>query len=215
MDGAQIKTHNDSTLSIKAPKIIEDSGFRRASIAIIIRRIGAVDELLLIQRARSEKDPWSGQIACPGGGFEQKDEDLLATSIRETREETSLELTRDFCIGRLDDQQGRNNNAALSLAISAYVFRLPENVRVDQCITPNYEVEDTLWMPFGWLFESRRQIGYATPFRNTPYDGIDLTPDASLSSGRSGTVSYEQSPVLWGLTYRFLNQLVSRHLSAG
>lgn len=69
---------------------------RRAAVALVLRRRRAADgngvaassttELLLIRRAVSERDPWSGDVALPGGKVEAGETDLEA-AIRECKEE--------------------------------------------------------------------------------------------------------------------------------
>ena len=45
------------------------------------------NEFLLIKRADQEGDPWSGQMALPGG-HREPGERCMDTAIRETKEET-------------------------------------------------------------------------------------------------------------------------------
>lgn len=55
-------------------------------------------EVLFIKRASRVGDRWTGHIALPGGKREPADLDDRATSSRETREETGLELDTEHCI---------------------------------------------------------------------------------------------------------------------
>ena len=65
----------------------------QAAVSVVIRGRGELD-FLLIKRARSERDPWSGHMALPGGRRDDSDGDLLHTARRETLEETGVDLDR-------------------------------------------------------------------------------------------------------------------------
>ena len=63
-------------------------------------------EILFIKRASRAGDRWTGHVAFPGGGREPADADDAAASIRETQEETGIDLSADHCIlvGNLPEQ---------------------------------------------------------------------------------------------------------------
>ena len=63
-------------------------------------------EVLFIKRAARIGDRWTGHVALPGGKREPADSDDRATSSRETREETGLELETDHVlyIGNLPER---------------------------------------------------------------------------------------------------------------
>ena len=180
-------------LSDHRPVLIDKVGIKRASVALILRTFSGEPEILFIQRADSEKDPWSGQIAFPGGGEEKLDTGLEQTAIRETLEEVGVSLNRKMIIGRLDDLQGSNRNRALNLAISCFVFKLENNVRV----TPNYEVADAFWVPLSSLNDPENHFRYQTAHRSDPF------PATRLGPGNKG-----QQRVVWGLTYRFVQRFI-------
>ena len=76
-------------ISLQVKTMTEEAA---AAVAIICTQ---QDEVLLLQRSNNPADPWSGHLALPGGMREHSDPNLLATCIRETREECWLSLSED------------------------------------------------------------------------------------------------------------------------
>src|SRR2546427_12004236 len=66
----------------------------KGAVAVILRGRSAV-EVLVIERSEREGDPWSGQLAFPGGRRSRGDRTLLDTVRRETKEEVGLSLSRN------------------------------------------------------------------------------------------------------------------------
>src|SRR5262245_51874152 len=84
-----------------------ESGMIAAAVAVILHDGDEGVETLFIHRAVRAGDVWSGQIAFPGGRREPSDTDLLATAIRETREEVGVDLSAAERLGVLDDLHPR------------------------------------------------------------------------------------------------------------
>jgi 8-oxo-dGTP pyrophosphatase MutT (NUDIX family) len=177
----------DSTVSVlpEAP----NASTRRAAVAAILRNAALGPELLFIRRAEHPNDPWSGHMAFPGGREEPGDGDLLATVVRETREEIALDLERSAAlIGRLDELPAVARGRRTGLTIAPYVFELTGQVSLEG----NYEVAEILWAPLAPLFRGE----LATTF---PYEvaGQRVELPAHKVDGR----------LVWGLTHRMLEGL--------
>src|SRR2546421_732987 len=85
------------------PQPAAAAGARPAAVSLVLVEGPRGVDLLLIRRAERPDDPWSGQIALPGGRQDPDDVDLLATAARETREETGVELASAERLAVLDD----------------------------------------------------------------------------------------------------------------
>ena len=177
-----------SALGARKPLIAAPDGdliHSQAAVALVLRVRETLD-LLLIKRAHMERDPWSGHMALPGGRREDADPDLLATAVRETLEETGIDLeTGGIHLGRLSDVAPRSRRLP-PLAISPYVFAIPEDVTV----TPSpREVEEIHWIPLTRLVDPAT---HAT----VPIQLGEITRDfpAFMVEDR----------IVWGLTHRII-----------
>jgi 8-oxo-dGTP pyrophosphatase MutT (NUDIX family) len=126
---------------------------REAAVAVVLTpgAAGAL-ELLLIKRAEHPGDPWSGQIALPGGRRDATDRDLFATVLRETREETGVSLPPSSCLGQLDDLSPVSPHLP-QLVVRPYVFYLPTGPKV----IPSDEVALHLWVGCDVLLAQRSE----------------------------------------------------------
>lgn len=172
-------------LKARAPARIEEPGVIETSVAVILSPRARGPELLFIKRAERAQDPWSGQIALPGGRREPG-EDRLATARRETLEETSLDLSCAELLGELDDLHPRTP-VLPPVVIRPFVFALPE--RAATCCSA--EVSECLWLGASELAASAATA--RVPIRKTVLD-----VPAFVVEGR----------VIWGLTHRILTQLL-------
>ena len=169
------------------PNLVDLTNRRSAAVALIMREGKQGAEILFIERAWLAGDPWSGQMAFPGGKKDSSDDSLLETALRESREEVGIELVSSKQIGRLDDLAAPPTSPAHGLVVSCYAFELEENVP----IRSNSEVHDTIWIPISWMLDSGN---YIAEYRPRDYDGV--FPGIRVAE--------DDSRVIWGLTYRFL-----------
>lgn len=163
---------------------------RKAAILLCLRaREDDEFELLMIKRADAEGDPWSGHIACPGGRMEPGDRDLAVTAVRETWEETGIDVSRDGrLLGQLDDLAPRSP-ALPTIVIRPYVAL----VRADVEIVPSREVASAFWVPLRAL---RTQGSW----------GLGLVH--ARNGRRNVSVFRHGEHTVWGLTERVLRQFL-------
>lgn len=170
---------------------------RRAAVAAVLHEADRGAEVLLIKRAEHPDDPWSGHMAFPGGRYEpENDPTLLDTAVRETLEEVGLDLARGAeLIGRLDEVEAvARGGRPIGLVIAPYVFELRDAARPPLRPDPT-EVAEAIWAPLGPLVSGAAATTF--PFR---HEGEVHRFPAWDVEGR----------IVWGLTYRMLETLLSR-----
>jgi 8-oxo-dGTP pyrophosphatase MutT (NUDIX family) len=173
------------------PVLAEEDGERQeAAVAIVLAEpAGGPTEILLIERAIRDGDPWSGQMALPGGRREPGDADLVETAVRETLEEVHLPLGEP--IGRLDDMFGARGTPRQNLVVSTFVFEVELGLR--DAIHAGPEVQAPVWVPIPHFLDPRSAVTYS--FERESFQG------------RFPAVQYE-SYTIWGLTHRILGHFL-------
>lgn len=169
-----------------------EARMRLAAIALVLRpsQLGE-PELLMIKRAEMESDPWSGHVACPGGRMDPTDRDLEHTAIRETWEETGIDLARDGRIlGTLDDMSPRTPSLP-PLVIRPYVAVVAPEVAIIQ----SPEVAAAFWVPLSAIRETAQWGRAFVPIRGVGEREVDVF--------RHGEYT------VWGLTHRALTQFLA------
>lgn len=174
----------DLTIDFNAPG-------RRAAVAIVLVPHQQDTQALFILRATKKGDPWSGQMAFPGGHYEPEDKDLRVTAERETLEEVGLDLARTGqYLGSFSPVKA-NPRGNLDMLVVPQVFAMetkPEGLQT------NYEVAEILWGDLGRMLD--RQLLTQSTFpqfnRSTVFPGYQVGKE-----------------VVWGLTFRMLNEFFS------
>ena len=163
-----------------------------AAVAAVARKGELGPEMLFIERSTKKDDPWSGQMAFPGGRAEENDDDSLATAGRETSEELGIDLEDSLLLGRLSDLEGGPRGTRQRLTVTPYVFWLSGQRPVSD---PNHEVAGVIWVPVSEHLEPSRYIEYFYhPLGSDSWPGITV----------------EGERVIWGLTLRMLIDLFRR-----
>ena len=167
----------------------------RAAVAIVLRAVPQL-EILLIQRAVREGDPWSGQIALPGGRRGPEDATLQDTAIRETLEETGVDLNADgIVLGALDELRPRTP-VLPPIIVTPFVAV----VERDTPLEISDELADAFWAPWST---------FADPAR------IDESEVLVRGASWKVTSYLVGERVVWGMTERMLRQLATRFSALG
>lgn len=169
-------------------KTVDDPATLPAAVALILVDAAAGPEALLIRRAERVGDPWSGQVALPGGRCDPEDADLVATAIRETREETGVDLERAERLGALDDIHPRTP-ALPPVFVRPFVFALATR----PVLVLSNEVRSAFWVGVRRLSEPgvRRDMLLSVRGAERTFPAFVLGED-----------------IIWGMTERILSSFL-------
>ncbi|MDC3959162.1 NUDIX hydrolase [Polyangium jinanense] len=148
-------------------------------------------EVLLIRRSERQGDPWSGQMAFPGGRREPADPSLYHTALRETEEEIGLDLAQHGrFLARLADVPAVARARRVGMTITPFVFALDEPDLPPFQLSA--EVAEVVWAPIGPMARGQNATRYSYN-----HEGNVLDMPAFAVEQR----------IVWGLTYRMLEML--------
>jgi 8-oxo-dGTP pyrophosphatase MutT (NUDIX family) len=165
-----------------------------AGVAVIFQDRADEEHVLLIRRAEREGDPWSGQVAFPGGMVSATDKSFEETARREAAEEVGVELSPGSArfLGYMKELKARTRE----VVVVPSVFKLTATAS----LTPNREVAAYEWVALRSLArrEARstyllRREGVETPFPSFVHGGL----------------------VIWGLTERILYAIIRGRAEPG
>jgi 8-oxo-dGTP pyrophosphatase MutT (NUDIX family) len=152
-----------------------------AAVAILLREEVDDYETLLVKRAIVQGDPWSGDMAFPGGKKAPQDRTLRDTVVREVSEETGIDLDALTYIG------------ALPVIFSS--------------MKPDRDV-----LPIVYLYEGRPEIrlnSELTAYRWVHLKDLRTNRTTAKVKGWEGEVFKLGDDIVWGLTYRMLDNLLA------
>jgi 8-oxo-dGTP pyrophosphatase MutT (NUDIX family) len=163
----------------------------RAAVALTMRSDRDEPELLLIRRSDREGDPWSGQIALPGGRWSPDDDSLQATALRETQEETGVDIVASgLVLGALDDLRPRTPHLP-PIVVTPYVVSIesPPELRL------NHEVAEAFWIPWSMLVDP----------------ALDRESHVNVRGATWRVSSFVFTErVVWGMTERIIREMIRR-----
>ena len=156
-----------------------------SAVLVLLRPDREDLEVLLGRRARRPGDPWSGQVSFPGGHRHKEDPSLLETALRETKEEMNLDLAgRAEVVGHLAPRSPGNVPEMLVVPFVAVATQ-------PLAPHPGPEMAEAFWTLLRELPRCREQATVQTRVG-------ELRVPAYRWKGR----------LIWGLTYRILEELL-------
>lgn len=172
-------------LRSQVPRRADRPDFRQAAVLLPLYQSGVGPHLILTKRTE-EVPTHKGQIAFPGGGFEEGDGDLLATALRETQEEIGLEPGAVEIIGTLDDTVTVTSRHVVRPFVGFVPH--PYSYRLDP-----FEIERLIHLPILPLLSG-------APFREEIWE----------RDGQPVVVYFYEydGDTIWGLTARILKQFM-------
>ena len=151
--------------------------------AVLIIIYGSEPAIIMTQRPKT-MNLHAGEISFPGGTWKQDDIDLLATALRETREEIDLDIPREQIIGQLRSVTTLNSGFTITPFVTIQ-SDIPK-------LKPNSEIEELLHIPL-------------LPLLKTIEDDMDLS---HKSIQEMYTFRY-QDKIIWGASARILKQMAN------
>ena len=142
-------------------------------------------QILLVQRAEREGDPWSGQIGLPGGRVKLGVESPQAALYREVEEEVGIDLKEvGIELGRLSVGHPMRR---MEMRVQPWVYGL----RTKPKVSIGSEIAGSFWVNLREL-PSKVKMTEIT-IRNQP-----ISVESFAVEGK----------VVWGFTYRVLTELI-------
>jgi 8-oxo-dGTP pyrophosphatase MutT (NUDIX family) len=178
----------ESLIPLDELKEIKLEGHRPAAVLLPLFQEAGEWSLLFIHRAHNGEFH-RGEVAFPGGGAEVEDHDLVATALRETREELGIPAERVNVLGFL------NSLATVSRYIVTPIvgyIESPINLTIETS-----EVLRAFSIPLDWLSDPA----------NWHHNEVDI-----LNRGKVSTVVYNEfdHEILWGLSAKITQSFIER-----
>ncbi len=155
-------------------------GTKLASVLVVI--YGEEPKVVMTKKSKILKIH-AGEISFPGGKWDKKDENLLTTALRETKEEIDLEIKPEQIIGQLKPVHTLNSG----FTITPFVAVVDELSNLNH----NFEVESIHHIPL-------------EPFLKTLGDD----PDPNHHSIQEMHIFKFNDHTVWGASARILKQIL-------
>lgn len=168
----------------KLPKVLKRISERQdadAAVSLLLKPMNRDLGVLFVKRVEKPTDPWSGQMALPGGKRDAEDQNLKQTVVRETLEETNIDLLhRCRFLGVMGPLRSTQRP---EMKILPFVVLLEHEPKIKL----NEELEGFFWISLDKLVQHKGTVEFS--FGEVP----------------AYTVGEQ---VIWGLTYRILEKFI-------
>jgi 8-oxo-dGTP pyrophosphatase MutT (NUDIX family) len=161
---------------------------RSAAVALIFHRDEAETTLCFARRAPFDGDPWSGDMAFPGGGAHPSDRSFEEVARRETLEEIGFDLGAVAPLATLETLPARGLPPGRHMLIQPLVYTLTQ---ARPKLVIGAEIAAVYWVPTCHLWDAGNLT--QVTWRGQHHPGIAFGQE-----------------IIWGLTYRILAQLGRR-----
>ena len=170
-----------SELSKNLIHTIEDMD-SEAAVVVLLKITDKKIQVLFVNRAEKSSDPWSGQTGLPGGKRNSEDKDVMKTVIRETLEETCINLLNGCQFLGIMEPFRSTQKPEMRIVPFFFIQNKEQNIKL------NEELTGFFWVSLRELIKHEGTI---------KYNLIDY-PCYVI-----------ENRVIWGLTYRIINKLLS------
>ena len=119
---------------------------RKAAVLIAVTD-GPEPELIYTLRS-NKVGSHGGEVSFPGGMYEEQDLDLRYTALRESEEETGLDIKKVDIIGPIDTVVSRFN-----ISVTPYVGIVPNDIELNDS---SDEIEACFKVPVSFLLQDNR-----------------------------------------------------------
>jgi len=163
---------------LRVLRSVSDEQGANAAVAVLLRQDKGDFGVFFVKRVENVADPWSGQMAFPGGKRDEKDVNLMQTVVRETVEETGINLLEGCRFLGVLTAVRSMPRPDLRILPFVVLAEYEPRVRLNR-----KELEDFYWIPFRELVQSKTFVKF--DFGEFPAYSV-------------------RNEVIWGLTYRIL-----------
>ena len=132
---------------LKQINLIEATQYKKAGVLILLLKENEDDEYKIVFTKRSTQlKTHSGEVSFPGGKWEEADNDLYETALRESNEEINLNIDNVTKLGHLNFLLSRHK-----IEVNPYVGYLNK----PQDFKGNFEIDEIFIVPISFLTNSK------------------------------------------------------------